>query len=186
MKLWKKGLTVVSATVLAASLPLYSEAASNVTVKGKVWPKAGISLNFDSVEFNGTVGELATSVYKSGDTTVTTPQISVRYKDNFNVGVKSAAFTGTDASNNVITLDTKRLKVSTTTNEATSVPVEIQLTSLAQDILKGTGDGTAAQSLTKPLEISLDLAETGYTDPINTLSSQANLNATITISYNGL
>jgi hypothetical protein len=177
-KTWKKGLAVVGATVLAASLPLYTDAASNITVKGKVFPKAGISLNFDSVEFNGTLGTAATSVYKLGTTEVSTPEINVRYKDNFNVGVKSSAFTGTDAANKTITLDTTRISVQ---SDQTA-----QLSSTGKDIITGTGDGTAGQSMTKPFNISLDLAETGYTDTISTLSSDLNLNATITVSFNGL
>jgi hypothetical protein len=176
-KSWKKGLAVVGATVLAASLPLYTDAASNITVKGKVFPKAGISLNFDSVEFNGTLGSAATSMYKIGTTEVSTPEINVRYKDNFNVGVKSSAFTGIDAANKTVTLDTTRISV---VSDST-----VKLTSTAQDIITGTG-GTSSQSMTRPFNVSLDLAETGYTDTINTLSSDLNLNATITVSFNGL
>jgi hypothetical protein len=174
---WKKGLSVVTATVLAASLPLYTEAASNITVKGKVFPKAGISLNFDNVDFNGTLGASATSVYKLGNAAVTTPQINVRYKDNYNVGVKSSTFTGTDASNNTINLDTTRISVQSDQT--------VQLTSAGQNIITGTGDGTS-QAATKPFNITLDLAETGYTDTISSLSSDLNLNATITVSFNGL
>lgn len=177
-KSWKKGLSVVGATVLAASIPLYTDAASNITVKGKVFPKAGVSLNFDSVEFNGTLGSAATSVYKFGTTEVSTPEINVRYKDNFNVGVKSSAFTGIDAASKTVTLDTTRISV-----VSDSSPVK--LTTTAQDVITQTGDGTN-QSMTKPFSISLDLAETGYTDTINTLSSDLNLNATITVSFNGL
>ncbi|MFE1243071.1 hypothetical protein ACFW35_02975 [Fictibacillus sp. NPDC058756] len=177
-KAWKKGLSVVGATVLAASLPLYTEAASNITVKGKVFPKAGISLNFDNVDFNGTLGAPATSVYKLGNAAVTTPQINVRYKDNYNVGVKSSTFTGTDASNNTINLDTTRISVQ---SDQTA-----KLSSTAQNIISGTGDGTTSQAATKPFNITLDLAETGYTDTISNLASDLNLNATITVSFNGL
>jgi hypothetical protein len=176
-KLFQKGLAVVGATVLAASLPLYTEAASNITVKGKVFPKAGISLNFDNVDFKGTLGALATSTYKLGNTDVTTPEITVRYKDNYNVGVKSSAFTGTDASNNTITLDTSRISVQSDQT--------VKLTGTAQNIISGSGDGSS-QSAKKSFNISLDLADTGYTDTISSLNSDLDLDATITVSFNGL
>lgn len=177
-KYWKKSLAVVGATVLAATLPLYTEAASNITVKGKVFPKAGISLNFDSVEFNGTLGSAATSTFKLGTTTVSTPSINVKYKDNFNVGVKSSSFSGTDASSNTINLDSTRITVSGET--------PAKLTSSSQNIVTGTGDGSSSLTKSVPINITLDLAETGYSDSISTLSSDLNLNTTITVSFNGL
>jgi hypothetical protein len=180
MNIMKKGLLVASATVLAASIPLSVQASSSVSVSGKVWPKAGFSLNFDTVEFDGTVGEMARSVYKSNQDTVSTPQIEVRYKDNFNVGVASTELTGTNTKGAVVTLDTKRIRVQAGANEV------VGLTSLSKDILTGTAsDG--AQRVIETMKIELDLRETeGFEDTISEIAEETNLSTTITITYNGL
>jgi hypothetical protein len=179
MNILKKGLFVASATVLAASIPLSVQANSKVTVSGKVWPKAGFSLNFDTVVFEGTVGEMAKSVYKSNQDTVSTPQIEVRYKDNFNVGVASTELTGTNSENATVKLDTQRIRVQAGSNDV------VGLSSLSKDILTGSAsDG--AQKVTENMKIELDLSETGYDDTISEIEKETNLSTTITITYNGL
>jgi hypothetical protein len=180
MNIMKKGLLVASAAVLAASIPLSVQASSSVSVSGKVWPKAGFSLNFDTVEFDGTVGEMAKSVYKNNQDTVSTPQIEVRYKDNFNVGVASSELKGTNTKGAVVTLDTKRIRVQAGNNEV------VGLTNLSKDILTGTAS-EGAEKVTENMKIELDLRESvEFTDSIHDIAEETNLSTTITITYNGL
>jgi hypothetical protein len=180
MNILKKGLFVASATVLAASIPLSVQASSSITVSGKVWPKAGFSLNFDTVEFDGTVGEMAESVYKSNQDTVPTPQIEVRHKDNFNVGVASTELTGTNSEGANVTLDSQRIRVQAGNNGV------VGLTNSSKDILTGTAS-QGAQRVIETMKIELDLRETSdYQDSIQEIAAETNLSTTITITYNGL
>jgi hypothetical protein len=163
---------------LILSLAVYASA--NVNIAAKIHPKTGMSLNFDAVSFEGSVGDVAAlSTYSQEEVGVNTPELSVRFQENYTVSVSGTNLV--DLNNN--SLQVERLKVSLDGGANISV-------SEAGEIIDSGSSTTGNTRLTKSFALTLDLSDeaNSYIDneTLTNLADTADLSTTITISFTGL
>ena len=176
----KKSIKWALTGVLALALPTTALAAT-VNVSAVVFPKSGITLNFDSMSFEGAVGENDTQVktaYAKTGVKVDAPTLTVRSKTNYDVTVAGSALTAAGG----LTLDSSRLKVTVDSGTKADMPAT------GTKII--TSGSASASGVTKNVSFGLDLTDTGnsYTDntALTGLEADATLSTTITIAYVGL
>lgn len=181
----KKGIAIVSALGLLVSVPMAASAASNVNTNvsttAKVSPKASFSLNFNSIQFTGTVGDssVAPDGYYQNSTQVTSPNYQVKVNKNYSVLLSGKDFSTADKST---TVTIKRLSVSVDSGAAipvteTSAPTQIDQSSVGVNA-------------SKAVSFKLDLTDSGnsYTDnaTLTNLTADTDLSTDITFAFTGL
>lgn len=176
-------LTVASIFLLAAGVGSTAYA-DNVSVSARVSPKAGLQLNFDSMNFNGLVGSTGnTATYSKTGTGVNQAQMTIRAKNNYTVAVSGSDLT--TGGPTPVTLKVNRMQVQVDTGPGTP----LSTTSTTIDNNSGL---TQTTTVTKAVTFSLDLDDTGatttYGDEANltNLTADTDFTSSVTLSFTGL
>ena len=179
-KLQKLGIGVgILSLVLTSGLS--ASANKNVNVNAKVHPKSGIFMNFDSFSFVGGVGEaISSATYMNGTNQVLTPEMQVKFKNNYSVMMSASDFTTSGLT--PTTLDSERLSVSIANGSQQSLS--------ENPTVVDSGSATGFKTNTKSLNFNLNLtdANNNFTDNavLGSLESETDFSTTITVSYSGL
>jgi len=185
----KSQTAIICVIIMLITIPLVAIAA-DFTVSATVFPKAGLSFNFDALSFEGEVGatDIAGTATLAG-TNVGLPVYTVRYKDAYNVRVSGTDFTDGEATPK--TLQIERLNIIVTSTDAIPVPIyDASVTTSTTLIDSTSGAGASTKSLDRNVSFMLDLIDTGITygdeGSLASFDSDVSLNSTLTLSFDVL
>lgn len=164
--------------LLAASVPLYSLAANEVNITAKLWPKSGMSLNFNEVNFEGFIGASNNAAtFSLNDQIVTEPSLSVRYHTNYTAYITGTNFS--DSTGNI--LDIERLGLSV--DEGAFAPI----TTDSEEFTSDSGNGASNDVVNLNFNLDLSSQDNSFSDNevLSSISDETNFVTTVTISIPG-